>query len=433
MKLNIGCGLVYRKGYVNIDAYDCTVADKKMSATCLDFDKDTFNQVDCVHVLEHLGAAKSIYALSEIYRVLKPSGTLLLETPDLVNSFKSFIKGKERDRKLLMNWIYGLDSPGMSHRYGFPRVLLKRVLEETGFTDLEIKNVNPKSVHPSLRAICKKHESTVYQTISEFRRKLVEGKNVDLDNQVEVLEKETLIQSLVQLTLSTGSLLDDSYVAKMLETSAMVAPKVGEVFLNCLHNNKLLSSARVIEFLGILEKLDSVNFLKVLTLLFYKMPVNPGFQDESFDTVVKVAQQLIRKVIRGEAEALSKIKNMAERTDDVGYLGYFSKTGLEILSNKKVSLGLKAFGLNQLDESAKLFQDAVKLNHDSIISFWNLARLNVLKRNEEKTAQNYAAVWKILELKYPRHHQIYTKKLEEEQRLAALGKERVFSEPIYSL
>ena len=433
MKLNIGCGLVYRKGYVNIDAYDSTVADERMSAIRLNFDNDTFTQVDCVHVLEHLGAAKSIYALSEIYRILKPNAIFLLETPDLVNSFKSFIKGKEEDRKLLMNWIYGLDSPGMSHRYGFPRVLLKRMLEETGFTDLEMRYVNPKSVHPSLRVTCKKHESTVYQTISEFRRRLVEGKDVDLDNQVEALEKETLIQSLIQLTLSADSLLDDSYVAKIIKTSATVAPKVGEVFLKSLHNNKLLSSNRVNEFLGMLEKLDSVDFVKVLTLLFYEMPVNPGFQDESFDTVVKIAEQLIRKVIRGEIEALSRIESVAERTDDVGYIGYFSKTGLEILSNKKVALGLKAFGLNQLDESVKLFQDAVKLNHDSIISFWNLARLSVLQQNEEKTAQNYAAVRRILELKYPKHRQIYTKRLEEEQRLATTGNERVFTEPIYSL
>ncbi|NHI89599.1 MAG: methyltransferase domain-containing protein [Candidatus Thorarchaeota archaeon] len=433
MKLNIGCGLVYRKGYVNIDAYDNTVADRKMSAMSLGFDNDTFTQVDCIHVLEHLGAAKSIYALSEIYRVLKPNGIFLLETPDLVNSFKSFVKGKEKDRKLLMNWIYGLDSPGMSHRYGFPRVLMKRMLEETGFTDLEIKNVNPKSVHPSIRVTCRKLESAVYQTISEFRRKLVEEKAVDLDNQVETIEKEGLIRGLIELTLGADSMLDDSYLTKMLESSAVVAPKVGEFFLNCLYNNKLLSSTRVNEFRGILEKLDSVNFAKVLTLLFYKMPVNPGFQDESFDTVVKVAGQLIRKVIRGEAEALSKIENIAEKTDDVGHIGYFSKTALEILSNEKVALGLKAFGLDRLDESARLFQDAVKLNHDSIISFWNLARLNVLKRNDEKMAQNYAAVWKILELKYPRRHQIYTKKLEEEQRLAALGKHSIFSEPIYSL
>ena len=113
LKLNIGCGLEYKKGYVNVDAYNDTVADRVMSVTNLEFESRSFSHVDCIQVVEHLGAAKSIYSVSEIYRVLKPEGTFLLETPDLISSFKNFIKGNEDSRKLIMNWIYGLDMPGM--------------------------------------------------------------------------------------------------------------------------------------------------------------------------------------------------------------------------------------------------------------------------------------------------------------------------------
>ena len=103
VKLNIGCGFEYKKGYVNVDAYNNTVADHVMSATHLEFDNQSFSHVECIQVMEHLGAAKSIYALSEIYRVLQPGGSFLLETPNLVSSFKSFIKGDENNRKLIMN------------------------------------------------------------------------------------------------------------------------------------------------------------------------------------------------------------------------------------------------------------------------------------------------------------------------------------------
>lgn len=103
MKLNIGCGLEYKKGYINIDAFDRSVADRVMSALNLEFEDNSFTQVDCLHVLEHLGAGKSIYALAEVYRVLKPNGLFLLETPNLKNSFKRFLKGNEDQRKYLMN------------------------------------------------------------------------------------------------------------------------------------------------------------------------------------------------------------------------------------------------------------------------------------------------------------------------------------------
>ena len=124
LKLNLGCGQIYKKGYINVDAFDESVADQVMSAFDLEFDDNTFTHVDCTQVLEHLGAAKSIYSLAEVYRVLIPGGMFLVETPDLVTSFKAFLKGSEDQRKQVMNWIYGLDMPGMSHIFGFPEELL---------------------------------------------------------------------------------------------------------------------------------------------------------------------------------------------------------------------------------------------------------------------------------------------------------------------
>jgi len=432
VKLNIGCGFEYKKGYVNVDAYNNTVADHMMSATHLEFDNQSFSHVECIQVMEHLGAAKSIYALSEIYRVLQPGGSFLLVTPDLVSSFKSFIKGDENNRKLIMNWIYGLDTPGMSHKYGFPKELLERMLHRAGFIDVEIKELKPKSVHPSLRATCKKEDSKIHQTISQFRRALVEDKKVNLDDQVEVIEKESLIQELVQLFMKAEDTLDDRYLKAIVESSAVCSPKVGNVFLASSRDAGIVFSSESNRFIEILETLDSVGFIDVLTDLFCKMPIKPGFQSETFDSVIKLGKQLVRKFISDDQSAIKEIRNNALKTNEKGYTDYFSKIGLELISNRKIAFGLKAFGLGNLDDAINLLQEGVRLNRDSVIAFWNLARLSVLKQNSAKIEQYYSAVRNLLMLKHPTNYRNHVRILDQERKFADEGTEKMYSRPLHT-
>ncbi|MFW9844236.1 MAG: methyltransferase domain-containing protein [Candidatus Thorarchaeota archaeon] len=432
MKLNIGCGLEYKKGYVNVDAYDSTVADHVMSVMHLKFDDQTFSHVECVQVMEHLGAAKSIYALSEIFRVLKPGGSFLFETPDLVSSFKSFIKGDENSRKLIMNWIYGLDTPGMSHKYGFPKELIERMLYRTGFVDAEIKELKPKSIHPSLRTVCKKGGSKIHQTISQFRRFLIDEKRLNLDDQVEVIEKESLIQELIQLTMKTEPPLDDRYLKKVVGASAVFCPKIGHAFLTAIRDAGFVASGESNRYIEILETLDSVDVVNALTNLFCKMPIKPGFQSETLDTVKKLGKQLVKKIISGDQNAIIEIRNTSLENQDEVYPDYFSETGLELSSNRKIALGLKAFGLNHLDDALKLLQDGVRLNRDSVIAYWNLARISVLKHDSTKVKQYYSAVSDLLKQKHPTNYRNYIRVLDQERKNVDDRTEKLYARPIHT-
>jgi len=424
--------LEYKKGYVNIDAFDNTVADQMMSVTHLEFDNKSFSRIDCIQVLEHLGAAKSIYALSEIYRVLRSRGLLFLETPDLVGSFKSFITGEENDRKMIMNWIYGLDIPGMSHKYGFPKELLEKMLHDAGFIDVKIVQLKPKSVHPSLRATCNKGDSAVFEVISQFRKRLVEEKCVNLNHQVEVIEKEALIQELIQLTLSAGPSLEDKCLRAIVEASAVCSPKIGLLFLDTIKNSNLVTHYKVNEFIEILERLDSVGFVNVLTHLFMEMPIKPGFQSETFDIVIKLGKEIVRKLISGNQSAIDDIKNTASTIQIENYNDYFSIIGLELISNRKIAVGLKYFALNQLKEAKYLLKDSIRFNRDSAIAFWNLARLSLLEQDQAKMNQYYSTVRNLLILKHPTNHRNYVKTVDQERRNAEKGIGKIYSEPLYT-
>lgn len=129
MKLNLGCGRYYKAGYVNIDAYDTTVADLIMDATDLDFQDNSVEIIEAYQLIEHFGYIRSFYALSEWFRVLEPKGTLIIETPDLETSFKKYIKGSRKIREGLLFWIYGCDETGMEHRFGFPFFVIESLLK----------------------------------------------------------------------------------------------------------------------------------------------------------------------------------------------------------------------------------------------------------------------------------------------------------------
>lgn len=417
---------------MNIDAFNNTVADRLMSVTNLEFDDQFFSHVACIQVLEHLGAAKSIYALSEIYRVLTTEGTFLLETPDLVNSFKSFIKGDEDNRKLIMNWIYGLDTPGMSHKYGFPKELLERMLQETGFIDIKIVQLKPKSIHPSLRATCRKEKSRIHQVISQFRKTLVEEGIVNIEQQVEVIEKETLIQELIKITLNTGSTFGEKYLKAIVETSSVCSPKIGRIFLDCISEAELVTHDEITDYVESLEKLDSMSFVNLLTHIFCELPIIPGQQSESYASVLKMGKQIVGKFIAKDQSSIVEITNTSKKIQNYGNNDFFSSVGLEIISNRQLSLGLKAFGLNQIDNATKLILDAIRLNRDSITAFWNLARISVLNQNTESALKYYSAVRDLLMLHHPKNYRIYMKNVDNERRSAEEGKGEMFSKPLYS-
>jgi predicted SAM-dependent methyltransferase len=431
LKLNLGCGLEYKKGYANIDAFDDSVADKVMSALNLEFEDNTFTQVDCIQVLEHLGAAKSIYALAEMYRVLTPKGLLLIETPDLKNSFKIFLKGNENQRKLVMNWIYGLDMPGMSHKYGFPEELLERMLLETGFVDIEITRVDTKSAYPSLRATSRKEVSMVHQFFGHFRKNLLQTKLVDLDNQVDVIEKEVVIQELLETALNSKN--SSQHLNKMLKATSTSSPEIGYLYLETAISHNLVSHKEASNYLRVLKELVSLRFTRVMTHLFQEMPVIPGHQNDTFETIKSMCELSVEKLLSGEQAVIDELRSTSEKIDEEIQSDLFCKTALEMVSRSQLALGAKAFVQERLDEAITHYDKAIRFNRDSILAYWNLARIRSLNDTQEKASHCYDATKELLKLQYPKLHRAICKKIDDEIDYITRGNRKQINDPVLSL
>ena len=150
MKLHLGCGKKYLKGFKHVDLLDYSHIDYKVSVDNLSFAKD--NSVELIyasHVLEHFGRDEYEKVLDEWYRVLKIDGILRIAVPD----FKSIVNyyNKTADMESLLGLVVGGQKFGEYdyHKMIFDEGFLKNKLKDVGFKSIskyEWRNVSHANV-----------------------------------------------------------------------------------------------------------------------------------------------------------------------------------------------------------------------------------------------------------------------------------------------
>jgi predicted SAM-dependent methyltransferase len=135
LSLDIGCKNV-RLGAVNVDLDPVVRPDLVADVLHLPFRNESFSLVYFADVIEHLPSGEENTALSEIFRVLRKNGTLILTTPNDMR-------------------IYSILDPAryiVKHRH-YKMRLLEKIVENSGFTLLNINvvaallNASPRLNH----------------------------------------------------------------------------------------------------------------------------------------------------------------------------------------------------------------------------------------------------------------------------------------------
>lgn len=174
VRLNIGCGFGHLEGWVNIDKDPRSAADRLMQAWDLDFPDGSVTEIRALQLVEHLGFFKAAYFLSECWRVLRPGGELLLETPDIEKTFGIFLAGDRTVREAALGWVYGAETPGMGHVYCFPADLLKEMLAGAGFTVNAAEEFMYQPSRPAMRLKALKAGGETAALAAALRRRLLD-------------------------------------------------------------------------------------------------------------------------------------------------------------------------------------------------------------------------------------------------------------------
>jgi ubiquinone/menaquinone biosynthesis C-methylase UbiE len=102
LKLNLGSGKERLEGFTNVDLYDET-ADIIADICELPINDNSVDEILALQVIEHVPYNKSPHMFSEMYRVLKPGASAIVETPDIDYVCQMILMEGLREK-----WVYNL-------------------------------------------------------------------------------------------------------------------------------------------------------------------------------------------------------------------------------------------------------------------------------------------------------------------------------------
>jgi glycosyltransferase involved in cell wall biosynthesis len=142
LKLHLACGHDYDENYINVDFYAPPDAkcDVRFDVQKLPYDDNSVDEIKAFHIIEHFHFFEIQEVLKEWNRVLKPGGRLYLETPDFLETCRSFVEGSPvmniEDWRVLLYGHFFAHAwvPGQTHKFLFTETQLRTNLGWAGFT-----------------------------------------------------------------------------------------------------------------------------------------------------------------------------------------------------------------------------------------------------------------------------------------------------------
>ena len=407
LKLHLGCGIVYRPGYTNIDLEEGAVADIKAGVLDLPFKPGTVDLIEANQLIEHFDLAHCRFALAHWYRLLRPGGRLVLETPDLKAAFKEFVKSKDNDRKpRLLSWIYGVQDSGMGHKTGFDWPLLEALLANAGFSGLKKAEPQTHRYEKGLRVECVKPKGVQasQELVAEFRGRLL--KELDLEN--NSLELVPLERHVLEPLVEKLQGKETKDLVPLLARAAVCSPQLAQALLDTAAEEEFralfseLKSPETLARLGkALDFLAEKEIHKRLFILWSK--ARKG--DESFPLDLK---NFLEEKQERMGDLLSRGLEQADLESELSYLlgqtpaniSFFHGHTIQFRARTLLNQGIKAFSLADLNKARKLFEASEDLDPSVPLLHWNLARLETEKGGSpQKAKKHYKAAVKLARLR----------------------------------
>ena len=320
--LNIGNGDLYIPGAVNIDIDIESLPDVCASGVLLPFQDGIFDRVCSFHVVEHIPYRKIPLFLSEINRVLKPDGQIVLESPDIMDSFERFLLGEEVEKRVMLSFIFGLDIKGMKHELLYPKELIYAELKEAGFGRIRIEEPKTQKGYPGMRVVATKTGVALNGQV--WRQLFIDG-ILQRINQLEVLEVRDVVDK-------------DEITEHDLAILLAMNPHIFRAVVMGRGLNDFMELARsVVEY-------RITDYEKALFI--------EGLKGEGldFDRVLRlVSLKIIRK---------NKVLEGIEKGRDAGI---FSNWWVQKYLRKMLIKGIRSFHRGQLDEAKECFEAVTKV------------------------------------------------------------------------
>lgn len=144
VRLHLGCGPRRWPGFVNVDMDQ---GDVLADVRNLPYEPGTVDEIQAIHLFEHLPRWDAANTLKHWHALLKPKGLLVLELPCFDKIMQMYAQG-EREERLILWGLFGdpkYRNPAMMHQWCWSEEELSQEIRNCGFARYRL--AEPKFHH----------------------------------------------------------------------------------------------------------------------------------------------------------------------------------------------------------------------------------------------------------------------------------------------
>ncbi|MBN1485112.1 MAG: hypothetical protein JXA37_10345 [Chloroflexia bacterium] len=394
LRLHLGCGLVHRPGWVNLDRYQTAAADVQAGALLLPFADGAAVEIAACQLVEHLGYVGTLYALSEWARVLAPGGRLCVETPDRGATLRA--AADEAGREQALPWLFGAAGRGQGHRYLFGAAELCGLLEQAGLSVLQVRRLCPTPYRPILQIeACRAGDTPA----SHFRRAL--RRRLLLDGLLDPADAPPYLSILETVVERAAAALGDSgtgheTLLQLFSLAARYSPRLAAGLLRALPDPAAWP-AQALERAGrLLHELEREGWTARLACRWRTRTKFPGAVEAAWAGLEReISLYLAARLYPGRgleaARAAFEAATAAPSPEDRS-LALFCRPALADLARRLAARGVRAFAQGDLAAAARALEAAQGYDPGAHWPRWNLARLYLAQDRSLDALGQYEAL-----------------------------------------
>ncbi len=372
MKLHLGCGKRYIGGSINVDRYDLAVADLSADARCLPFRDDACSVVVAHQLIEHLGYAGAIYALSEWFRVLEPGGELVIETPEPRGAFERFLVAESPAAKdHALGWIFGDEAPGYTHTFLYPEDLLRGMIERAGFELVELGEPQTYVTEPGLRLTCRTSSDPVSRALAALRARMA-GVVLALSDPSEAAELENgFIEHLRSFSTARADALQPH-----AEIALVIWSRAAAWWIDELEGLDLEASDEVRRWTGTAGEMARFGLSGRLTAMLEPMTFDGPPTRHLHDELTSMGRRVVGQCheTSGSAERCWELVFGEPPPEPAGEL--FTASRVQHLAELLHASALKSWTLGDIAGAREVLRRVCRIGSGQLYAFWNLGRIS---------------------------------------------------------
>ncbi|MHA2237742.1 MAG: methyltransferase domain-containing protein [Candidatus Hodarchaeales archaeon] len=399
INLHVGCGENYYPEYLNIDINEKSIADIIAHAICLPIKGESVTSIKAYHVIEHFDWVDIQFLLNEWYRVLIRGGEVTIEVPDIEKGIKELKRKKTlKEQVKSIQWMFGIDTPGMQHKSGVTFEVIRNTLYELGYENITKKKPKTHLYGQGLRISCNKPEGENLEEKSlrnSYRTRVYKYLSANPSTEKTLLELNHL-NKIYDMLGSVEKIKEEKQQIDTILDLTIANPTLARELLEVLTEEDIITTDTSKKWKYLLKYLEKISIQKKIITLWKKRLKTPGKFNEEFHRFI---QEIKTKLISGLRNSKSIEKNFSylSKLEDENLL-FFDK--YFILQNAIVNfnLGLRYFNREEYTKALNTLQESLRYCKDNFLVYWNIARLLALK-DDTQVEQYYKTAYDLIQNK----------------------------------